>query len=472
MNIFLKNKNYLIIIFFIILTAAIIIKKVDISTTKLIVLDYKKLIKTGCPNILTSHHLQLNEFCKTASIKINTSILQGNTIFIISKIKSNLNRSGVHTENNLGWNYSYHNGDGSTQILYNEIKNQNNLLNLHLVFDENSNSKGVVDFYEIIISSSLEELIKEFPEYKSLWARTNNPNKDFWYDRYTSLIKNFTITLPNISSKIWERSFGIGINDRTNSGDYYCFPDDKILILQNKIPNWIYLGLLDWKREILIHNDELIFTFKYKGSLKYTTNINQKHAKSVLNDNFGTDLFPLKESPDIQLQLIKTYTFKPNNESADVTLSATIYNKLSNRFTYYWIVEDAAYMDFTIGNNKEVKSFFEGKENLIKLDFDIKSFQLKKYIQFRTYPDTKRNMASFYSGYNANLQFILDDYFPLYLSKNKSAFNKIKQNQSINTTSQKQGPYVFGIGFKEKNLTLNSKFKLHFNSGFTTPSNL
>lgn len=384
-------------------------------------------------------------------------------VYILSEMVSSNERAGVHIEVDGQWMYSYHSGDGRRQVLYSEVSSTSKNINILLEGDETGrfNSDSVVN--KIVIATSLEYLLKDLPDYSNIWVRTNNPNRDFWFDRYSSLQNNFTVTLPNEHSTIWERPFGIGVNDRFNSGDYYCYPDDKLLFVHDGKMTWFYLGFLNWKRAVVDDGSRLKVSFEYVGSLKAGPHANRQTLNKVMPINFGEAKIEGKLNSIFKLK--KTYYFNAAKRKAEVELSLT--ENIFGKYSLFWIVEDAAYMDFNVGNNADVHSVLDSGVDLTRFYFSNSGVQMKGIAQVRLRRGGKENLISSYSGDNVNLYYALNDYLAKYTVSHPDLSEKLARLSDFEFEKPEVGPRVYGIGFKMSSTSNQiKKYQMHFCSNF------
>lgn len=459
MSISYKSFGKVLTIIFILIFIFLIFQEKD-KTNSVIAIDYLKVISNSCAKILNAEHLQVDSQCKEVNFKIDKTKFKNEKIYFLVEVNSDHVRTGVYLRTNEGWNYGYHSGDGKKQILYLESSVPKDDLVVRLINDENNQSMSTVDFYRMYISSDLQSLMSTYPFLKNEWVRTNNPNQDFHFDRYTSLVENFSITVPNINNPIWEKKFGLGINDRNNTGDFYCFPDDKLMFISGRNINWIYLGFLDWKLKIYSKGNSLIFEYSFNGPLQLDPSSAQAHARKVKEDNFGSK--KLLEMPDRTAKLTKKYTFNTHHSYAYVELSG----ELSYDEKIYWIVEDASYMDFQLGNNMDVRSYFKGKENISLFRFSEHKLSPDKFIQFRTYQNYEKNLASYYYSNNANIHYIINRYLPVFLNSHPDIVSSLLKNETLDLNLNETGPYIYGIGFIGTEGHLKANFEMHFKYGF------
>ncbi|MBN8536954.1 MAG: hypothetical protein J0M15_07855 [Deltaproteobacteria bacterium] len=464
----LNKKQLIFLIFTVILIITSYYLTRNMLTPFVQVIDYQAFSGESCATVKNSKELILNKNCKSIVIKNNIFKSSKSKLFIISKVKSSQPRTGVHVEYNNKWNYSYHTGDNTDQFLYMEIDNPVNSFNLHLSFNENIlSSDDEVTFGEIIISDSIDYILNKFPQFKTTWVRTNNPNHDFWFNRFTSLTTNLTITIPNENNMIWENYFGIGINDRNNTGDYYCFPDDKLLILYKNKEYWVYLGFLKWTRKINSSNNFLQVEFNYEGPLKISERVNQEHAQKTKEENFSKEIELSHKLFTYNLK--KIYFFDLNSKSHSVKIDATIHKNLKP-VDFMWIVEDAAYMDFKVGNFSNVHSLFNKSKDHVYFKSSNNKFTADKLIQYRIRSPDQEDLASFYSSEEVNINYITDSYLQKFLESRNISSKVLFSNEKFLLQDYKKldKSLIFGIGFKSNNGTISSTYKMNILNSIQT----
>lgn len=434
-------------------------------------INFEKLDLPQCAILINDHQIEMPPGCNQISIDLAaTANLKINAFYILGGVESANSRSAINLEGDKGWDYSYHSGDGTRQYLLSKSRSSFNKSKLFLMADEGVENKKSVKFGPLYIIKDINKFVQSNNQFKSIWVRTNNPNHDFWFDRYTSLVQDFTITIPNEQNSIWEKYFGIGINDRFNTGDYFCFPDDKLVTLKNGQLKWFYLGFLVWKRAIYLDSvGRLIVEFRYDGPLESNERSLQPHAQSGVKINFGDkDVFLNKK--DGQVSLFKKYIFSTDKNVAQVELTATA----SDLKDYYWIFEDASYMDFSIGNNFDVKSW-SPKYNNDSFIIKPKNSLINKeqvVFQYRTRTGHSNLASSIFSGH-ADLYYALPDYIPQFLSNSVKGSPILFDDSFTEWQQPRPKSKVYGIGFRSQSGKILSQFyNIYFLSNFKETSML
>jgi len=392
-------------------------------------------------------------------------------IWLRSYVKSTNERTGVHISNGEKEFFNYHSGDGKTQLLIGEAEIlQDKPFTLSLVLNELKEAEGPVTFGPIFLSRANGELalIDDGKDISLNWARTNNPNHDFWFDRYTSQKKNFSITIPNDKNTIWEKYFSVGINDRFNSGDYFCFPDDNLLVIEeNGNVHWLYLGALAWKRVIQTDGPNLTIIFTYDGPLVPHERMKQDHAIMTQKTYSVPEDFKLYGKNKVQLE--KKYSFNTQSGYSEVTLKGktNIHNKVA------WVIEDAAYMDFQTNSTQGVRSFVQNKEQ-------IGSFEIRKndgpitppFIQYRLRAPANYNLATGLTSFNYDFKFAV----PFSLKSFLHTYPKVVSllvNETPEVVNIGESPtWTFGIGFFFRDHHIDGKFRMYFTDSFRKPSDV
>ena len=448
---------------------AFLIKLYSLESNKNITLrsPYQILIKDGLD--------------ATIEIPISKNLIKidSDRIWIRAYVISKRYRTGVHFSNGSKEFFSYHSGDGKKQLLLSEVnighKKQTALLKI--VTSETGDKNGDIIVGPIIISqpeANIDTLnLKDV--LTASWARDNNPNKDFWFDRYVSQTNNFAVTIPNPNNSIWERFFGIGVNDRFSTGDYFCFPDDKILLRNafNNETKWIYLGGLPWKKETIESRDALTVRFHYEGPILLGNHMSQENAQKLLHQ-FWPNGIPLPKNT--HLNLTKTYTFKTDRDYADVHLEGKI--QTPRNYLSTWIIEDTAYMDFNINNPFDVKSLLNGEQNKGGIIVYEKNSSFGKIPAFNGYlyrlRNGEKNLAISYESSQSDMRFLIPNVLTQYLIDQHGFFKKNNTIADEEEPNASKGEYwSLGAGFNFSNKgDLNKKYKMVFISGFDKPENI
>lgn len=432
-------------------------------------INFKKINLPKCVSLISDNQIEMPPGCNSISIElVNLTNIKFDNFYILGGVESKNPRSAINLEGDKGWTYSYHSGDGKIQYIFSQSNSVLYKSRIFLIADEGGENKKSVKFGPIYLIKDINKFVQSNDRFKNIWVRTNNPNHDFWFDRYTSLIQDFTITIPNDNNTIWEKYFGIGINDQFNTGDYFCFPDDKLVTLKEGQLNWFYLGFLKWKRIVYVDSmNRLNIEFRYDGPLESHERSLQPHAQSGIKINFGDRNIFLRKN-DGKVSLLKKYIFSTDKKVAQIELLATT----SDIKDYYWIFEDASYMDFSIGNNFDVKSWSPQYSNdsfIIKPENSlIKDDQVVFQYRLRT---GHSSLASSIFSSHADLYYALPDYIPQFLSSTVKGSNMLFDNKFKKWQHPHPKSKVYGIGFRSKNGQIQNQFyNIYYLSNFKDPS--
>lgn len=435
------------------------------------VFSAKDFIDSTCSEREGSFGLIVRDICaqKRFSFDVTGTIkkLSGRTIWVLAEVASSIPRSAVHVQLDDQVTYLYHSGDGQKQVLVAEIQ-VNDLIesaSITIIPNEEKNNLGPTEWGKIYVGgiAEISEFLKDQHALQS-WARNNNPNSDFHFDRYVSLMKNFSITVPNIKNEIWEKYFSLGVDDRFSHGDYFCFPDDKILVLENSgTRHWIYLGALRWTRTFSIVGKKLIVRFEYISKQGMNELMFQSTAQNILKDNFSPRD---RLEYDFPGRLTKIYEFETNRDHALVQIQTKLFAS-SLTSSYFWIVEDGAFMDFQVGTQLGVISAvgYNILQHSFEMRPDLGLFRLVDFIEFRDRGRPGTSLFSFYRGTDADFRFILPMYLPKFLDRNPYLIGMLTSNQSFSTEWPYGGAVFHGLGFKlsssSKNFT-EKFFQMYF----------
>lgn len=431
-----------------------------------IAIDLRQLGDSGCTQHQTSEKVVIDAtkcsaWTRTIQLRINP-LFKGRYALLRAFVKSGLSRTAIHIGIGEKTYYMYHSGDQQSQFLTSDpMLITDDTISLSFIADE-AGQKDIVEFGPAFFNI-VDKLGNLLPaaSYTSVWARTNNPNAETYYDRYSSQNRNFTIALHNLSSTLWERDYSLGVNDRFNSGDFFCFPDDKILFIgPNSETEWLYLGGLQWTRKVSQSAQNLHFTFTHSDTLASNLRMEQPHAIKTLKDNFpsSTRFFRKKISANLK----KNYIF--NVDSAKAVVSYTGSLSIPKGWKAFLIIEDAAFMDFIKGNFAGVHSYYK---NIVDGGFVSYLNVAPKAFQYRI-RENHPSIASFYTSENAVLRFVLPNFLPFFLEKNPDKVlnlkNRIPFFEEFATTNFR----VFGLGFEISD-NFNTQFEMNFMDGFNSP---
>ena len=282
------------------------------------------------------------------------------SLWVQATVVSRRVRTGVHVHNGITQSYSYHSGDGREQILLSEIAIPSTGFNprVRIYISETGDTVGDVSIKSIAVSPRVEgaPTPRGMPEY-SRWNRTNNPNSATWVDRWASPLRNYSVHVPNQANPIWERYFAIGIDDRFSRGDYFCFPDDFVVIASDESGDDaypIFLGSLPWTRVVEEDRDTLRIKFVYDGPIRMHERAHLIH-ELTRGQSAQTPLFRDK----VTLHLEKTYIFKVSEASGTVAIQGRISGLKDPLAT--WVLLDSAFLDFSIGSSQGV-SIYNGRD--------------------------------------------------------------------------------------------------------------
>lgn len=441
--------------------------------------EYENLIiKNICSSLISNQKILIKpgecNFSAPIEIELSPNLAKHlpKKIWVRAFVTSQDKRTGVHFSNGRREFFSYHSGDGSEQLLILEADvGINDKLVLRLIPSETNILNYPVVFGPIFVSESMADLDYEYEGTKisNFWARTNNPNDDFLFDRYTSQKINFSVTLPNSENQIWESSFGIGVNDRFNTGDFFCFPDDNLMLIDRKNhPYFLYLGALDWRRKIDLLGEELIVTFSYAGPLKMSHKMKQEHA--IFTQRVYSNPLDFVQFGKEFVSLKKTYRFNLNNTFAEVEVEG---NLGVENLTVVWVVEDAAYMDFETNSSKGVFSFVEGKKNLGIFEIfrsgrqDGSGLYGTPIFQVRLRDRNLSNMVSKLESYSPGFSFAVPNSLKDFFNSNHLILEILGKGVPFSQTFKGEGGWSFGLGFFMENSLVKARYKMNF----LTPNN-
>ena len=392
----------------------------------------------------------------------------GKTIWIRSLVRSSRQRTGVHFNNTILETFSYHSGDGQDQLLLSEahIPVESTAAVLRLVASEVAELSGTVTFGPIFVTLPQEPLPELAGVSLKSWARTNNPNHDSWFDRYTSQLQNFSLTLPHLPGyPTWERYFGMGINDRFNTGDYFCYPDDVLYFSKGERRYRAFLGHLPWRRSVELRGPTLRLEYRYSGALQQVEDFQaHPHIQGESGQYWSVP-------PGINVDLKKEYIFSTERTFADVRISGRIVGGAVSGAPL-WVVQDAAYMDFKAGTSVDVHSFVAGKIDR----GGVQAGPGSPLIQFRL-RSSEASLASYYQSQEAEISFVLPMDFSRSFLMNAVGDHTGWLPESLRrfelARPNPEEPWMFGLGFRFSANELHQKsFRMYFRDNFSSAAEL
>lgn len=159
-------------------------------------------------------------------------------------------------------------------------------------------------------------------------------------------MNDFSVIFPYEKAPVWEKYFGIGVNNLVNTGDYYCFPDDELLVKESDKEYRAYLGLLHWTRNVFKSNKEVVISFSRNSQ----DGVAKRGAKDIMSvEEFNSYN---KDQPPLNMQIQHRFNVQKKYSRVDLTFKSESNLKMN----IGWFFQDSSVFDFTIGTDVGVES--------------------------------------------------------------------------------------------------------------------
>lgn len=188
------------------------------------------------------------------------------------------------------------------------------------------------------------------------FLENHNPNPSFPLLRYANPQMNYSVILPYPDAQMWEVPWSVGINDVLSSGDYYCYPDDRVWIQDAKGNNFsAYVGMLSFRREIEKNENGLLVAFTRKHGDPMTRRGQLDRMPKDEFDGYARDDLPIDIEAKHQFFLDRNYGL--------VNLKLKSQSKVPIRLR--WVFEDSAVFDFKYFGDEAVSTLIlsSGEKN-------------------------------------------------------------------------------------------------------------
>lgn len=217
---------------------------------------------------------------------------------------------------------------------------------------------------------------------EEVFIENHNPDPLNPYLRWVAPKANYTITIPYDQAPIWEKYFGIGVNNARNDGDYYCFPDDTAIIFKDQeLVAEAYVGMLYWNRKISVSRDKIVVEFSRTSNDSIATRGEIDQISIERFNSYKKDLLPYS--------INVKHHFYPNRHYSRVDL--LFKSELEIPTNMRWAFQDASVFDFNIGSDRGAESI-STQGNLKNTFFYSKNNNIVPIV-YRFMEPFRRNMA-------------------------------------------------------------------------------
>ncbi|MBN8536952.1 MAG: hypothetical protein J0M15_07845 [Deltaproteobacteria bacterium] len=284
--------------------------------------------------------------------------------------------------------------------------------------------------------NSLEFSACKNDQFIEKFYENHNPDPNNPYMRWINLKNNFSIQIPYKESMIWEKYFGIGINNASNTGDFYCFPDDELIFtnLNTKTTSESYLGMLKWNRTEKIDSDQILINFDRNPNL---LTFEHSTKDKMLIEEFKTYK---KSIPPLDIKISHLFQLKKPYSKTSITLKS----RSKEPGFFKWTFQDSSVFDFNVGTDRGVET--------ISNDLQIKNQQfLSKNknifpITYRIMAPIHRNMAVFEWSCSKYLDYYFTSDSPS--SQNEVEFSDVLKLQNVYSKNENLPHRNHGLVFK------------------------